>query len=131
MNDRMFYSGTVLSQVLLALGGAVVALVGFEGIGIFLIGLAISLTPITGHLRMRRALATLRKSGGLSITQSDFSEEQLQDFAKKLDGLERDAETILLRLADSGSSPAEPHGLNELRREVRALRLKLSHTDQR
>lgn len=132
MNDRNLYLGVLALQVGIALIGVILTFFGLYPAGLGLIGLSVALTPVTGHLRMRRELAALRKtfqSSGIAAPSTSHSNE-IALLSAKVDDLSESVKVWSQQNSSATAVSRSDRDANNIAREVRALRLTLRESEK-
>lgn len=132
MNDRNLYLGTLALQVGIALIGVILTFLGLYPAGLGLIGLSVALTPVTGHLRMRRELAALRKtiqSSGIAAPSTSHSND-ISLLSAKIDDLSESVKVWSQQNSSATAVSRSERDANTIAREVRALRLTLRESEK-
>lgn len=128
-NLKIIYLSLLGLSSLLALIGGLLCAFSIYNVGLLFLAVAIAFFPVTGHLRMRRSVQTLR-TRQLSTSSGSSGNEvfsQLSNLQVSFDKLSHKIQSLQAKNteANSGNTEGLSRYANELRREARMMRLLL------
>lgn len=123
MNDRTSYLASAGAITIMAISGAVFSALGYLSAGLALIGVAVAIVPLSGHLRMRRQIASVARS--IPSSQASASSQDGAHFQALTAKIEDLSQTVNLvsRQINETSMNDSGRAARDLQRETRALRL--------
>lgn len=122
--EKKAYLGAMAAVAVLAMIGALLALVGWYGLGIAFIGVAVALLPIIGHLRMRRELAAFKKIiTHPHTTNPDVIDERIQRMEESIRSIADGIGELRTLQEEQGAVTEISKQAQAIRREARMARL--------
>ncbi len=124
IDNKVAYQATLVLVSILAFVGAVLAAVDFVRAALVLLGLAFSVTPLLGHLRMRQHLAAVRRMPQATGAAFDGQPllDQLSSIERKVSVLAEEQNAIQNK-GNADISHEIQDAVNQLRRESRMSRI--------
>lgn len=124
IDNKVAYQAALVLVSILAFVGAVLAAVDFVRVALVFLGLALSVTPLLGHLRMRQHLAAVRRMPQTAGTAFDGQPllDQLSNIDRKVSVLAEEQNAIQNK-GNADISHEIQAAVNQLRRESRMSRI--------